>query len=174
MQVLKQFSLPLKGLEIGNHDYAYNVEKSFFDEFEFSPILDGDFKIKLDLEKRSEDLILNLDIIGTFKTECDRCTDAIDFPLESLYKIIVKYDTEEREEEDVVYIAPEAAEFNCAKVIYEAIVLAIPLLKTCDEVTDKECNPEVVDHFYGEKETDTEEEEKGNPFSEALKNLKLN
>ena len=77
---------------------------------------------------------------------------------------------DEIEEEDIIYISPDAPDINCAKVIYEVIVLAIPLLKTCDKVDDKECNPEVIDHFYSAPET---EEEEITPFSEALKNLKL-
>ncbi len=171
MQVLKQFSLPIKGLEIGHHSYTFKIAKSFFEAFEFSLISDGNFKVELNLEKKSDSLILDLDINGSFLTDCDRCTDSIAFPLETLYQMIVKYDVDEREEEEVIFIAPEASEFNCAKVIYDAIILSVPLLKTCDEVTDKDCNPEVIDHFYSDKEV---KEEKGNPFSEALKNLKLN
>jgi len=83
--------------------------------------------------------------------ECDRCTDAIAFPIESSFGILIKYDEEEREEEEVIYINPEAPEFNCASLLYEAILLNLPLNKTCDAVDDKDCNPDVIDHFQSSK-----------------------
>lgn len=171
MQVLKQFSLPLKGLKIGLHDYAFNIDESFFSCFEECPINESAILAKLQLEKKSDHLVFNLDLGGTITTDCDRCTDEIDYPLSSDFQILIKYDEDEREEEEVVYINPEAAEYDCSKLVYEAILLAIPLQKTCDSVDGKQCNPDVLDHLEGTKEDITET---SNVFSKAFKNLKLN
>lgn len=171
MQVLKQFSLPIKGLKMGLHDYAYNIDKSFFSSFEDSPYADGNISAELNLEKKHDHLVFSVILDGSLMMDCDRCTDAIAFPIDSSFGILIKYDVEEREEEEVIYINPESSEFNCASLLYEAILLSLPLLKTCDDVENKDCNPDVLDHFQS-KENDNSEE--ANPFSEALKNLKLN
>ncbi len=171
MQVLKQFSLPIKGMKIGHHDYAFHIDKEFFSSFDKAPYSDGDIKAQLNLEKKADHLVFLLDISGTLATECDRCMDVINFPTTSSFEILIKYDIDEREEEEVIYINPESSEFNCADLVYEAILLGLPMIKTCDSVEEKECNPDVLDHFQSEQTT---KEVDKNPFSEALKNLKLN
>ncbi len=174
MQALKQFSLPLKGLKIGFHNYSYNLDSLFFAEFDQSPINNSNLNVKLEVEKKSDHLALVLEFAGTVSTECNRCTDDIDFPLESTIDILVKYDVNEREEDEIIYIHPDAPEFNCAKFIYDMVILTIPMTTTCDDVSNKECNPEIIARLYqGDKEKELNEEVK-NPLSEALKNLKLN
>ena len=170
MQVLKQFSIPLKGLKIGHHDLAYNVDKTFFEAFEHSPFTDGNIDTKLVLEKKSDHMIVQMEFYGTVLTDCDRCTDAIHFPLEGDYEMIIKFDADEREEEEVVYIHPDSPDYNCSKLIYDAIMLALPMNKTCDEVEDKECDPDVISRLDRAPEETNEE---GNALAEALKNLKL-
>jgi len=173
MQALKQFSLPIKGLKIGFHNYTFNLDDQFFTEFEQSPIQNSNLAVKLEVEKKSDHLALIIEFAGTVSTECNRCTDSINFPLDSNADILVKYDVDEREEEEVIYIHPDAPEFNCAKFIYDMVILAIPMTTTCDDVTDKECNPEIIARLYGDDQDEIEEEIK-NPLTEALKNLKLN
>jgi len=115
--------------------------------------------------------VFNLNVEGTLTTDCDRCTDVIAFPIYSDFQILIKYHVEEREEEEVIYINPESPDFNCSNLVYEAILLAIPMQKTCDSVDGKQCNPDVLDHFESKN---NDSEETSNVFSKALKNLKLN
>ena len=173
MQALKQFSLPIKGLKIGFHNYTFNLDNQFFAEFEQSPITDSNLKAKLEVEKKSDHLALVLEFTGTVSTDCNRCTDNIDFPLESNTDILVKYDVNEREEDEIIYIHPDAPEFNCAKFIYDMVILAIPMTTTCDDIPNKDCNPDIIARLNGDNQEEIEEEVK-NPLSEALKNLKLN
>lgn len=173
MQALKQFSLPIKGLKIGFHNYTFNLDNQFFAEFEQSPITDSNLKAKLEVEKKSDHLALVLEFTGTVSTDCNRCTDNIDFPLESNTDILVKYDVNEREEDEIIYIHPDAPEFNCAKFIYDMVILAIPMTTTCDDILNKDCNPDIIARLNGDDQEEIEEEVK-NPLSEALKNLKLN
>jgi len=170
MQVLKQFSIPIKGLKIGHHDYAFSIDQVFFAAFENSMYKAGSISAEVALEKKTDHLVLDLDIRGTLDLECDRCMDLIAYPLEGSFEFLVKYDVAEREEEEVVYIHPESTEFNCAKLLYDAVVLCVPMVRTCDEI-EKDCNPDVLKHFESKVEPD--EGEMG-LLGEALKNLKLN
>lgn len=169
MQVLKQFSIPIRGLKIGHHDYAYVIDNDFFGAIEHSPFQGGQFDFKVSLEKKSDNLEFHLDFKGHLTLDCDRCTDTISFPLKGDYEMIVKYDFEEREEEEVIYIHPESSEFNCSKLVFDAIMLSLPMHKTCDSVENKECDQDVLDRFFSKPP----ENENENAFSKALKNLKL-
>jgi len=174
MQALKQFSLPIKGLKIGFHNYSYNLDSLFFAEFDQSPINSSNLNVKLEVEKKSDHLALVLEFSGTVSTECNRCTDDIDYPLAFTTDILVKYDVNEREEEEIIYIHPDAPEFNCAKFIYDMVILAIPMTTTCDDVPHKDCNPEIIARLYQGNDQEDLDQEIKNPLSEALKNLKLN
>ncbi|NJN33387.1 MAG: hypothetical protein HC817_03165 [Saprospiraceae bacterium] len=47
MDNLKEFSIPIKGLKTGVHEFNFHIEKSFFEQFEGSAIQDGDFQVHL-------------------------------------------------------------------------------------------------------------------------------
>ena len=53
MRKLGNFDIPFTGLKLGNHQYQFEIDKAFFDQFEFSEIGDAHFKVDLVLEKQS-------------------------------------------------------------------------------------------------------------------------
>lgn len=169
MQALRQFSIPLKGLKNGKHEYAFNIDKTFFDCYESSPVSEGKLTAKISLDKKSDHIILDFWIQGLIQTDCDRCTALIDLPIETENEIIIKYSDEEKEEADVVYITNDAHEFNVASLIYELIVLAIPIIKVydCESTEPRPCNEDILSRLSEKtKESD-------NLLGDALKNLKL-
>ena len=174
MQALKQFSLPIQGMKIGFHEYNFLLDKTFFSEFENAMFADGKVKAQLNVEKKSDHLVLDLTLNGTVDTECNRCTDDIAYPLDEQYDLLVKYDENPREEDEIIYLSPDSPDFNCAKILYDLVTLAVPINRTCDEVADKSCNEEILERLYNQGPKNEEKtEEAKNPFSEALKNLKL-
>jgi len=48
-----EFKIPIKGLSLDKHEYAYKIDKSFFDNYEFLEIEDGVLDLRLDLIKES-------------------------------------------------------------------------------------------------------------------------
>jgi len=171
MQGLNQFSIPYKGLNFEVYNYSFDVNQQFFEAFEESPLKNGLLKTQLTFEKKSDHLILDFNTKGTIETECDRCTAKIDLPLTSEFSLIIKFDEDEREEEEVVYISPEHHNINVAHYIYEHIILSIPLIKVfdCDLLDPEPCNQEVLNILDGEEEVEV----KNNPLEEAFKNLKI-
>jgi len=169
MQALRQFSIPLKGLKNGKHNYAFEIGKTFFTHFESSPVEDGKLNAEISLDKKSDHIILDFLIEGTVKTECDRCTALIDLPINSEQEIIVKFSDEEKEEGEIIFISNDAHEINIASLIYELIILAIPIIKVFDcETTDpRPCNEEILSILSAKTK------ESKNPLGDALKNLKL-
>ena len=127
------------------------------------------------------------EIEGDVTLTCDRSLETFNFPLFTSEKIIYKYGLEEMEvTEDVFMITRDTPSINVAQLIYEFILLAIPVkkihpdyLEEMDE-EDFEGEGELVyisdeefdDNLSEEKEESNESEEKTDPRWEILKKLK--
>jgi len=147
MQALKQFSLPIQGMKIGFHKYSFLLDETFFKAFENALFTDGAVSANLEVEKKSDHLVIDLALGGTVHTECNRCTDDIDYPLDKEYNLVIKYDEHPREEDNIIYISNDNQDFNCAKILYDLVNISIPMQRTCDEVADKSCNEEILNRL---------------------------
>lgn len=147
MDVFKQYSIPIQGLKVGIHRYEYALDASFFALFDSSPVEAGDVRFEVELEKRSDMLILDFWVDGSVEAICDRCTATINLPISDERQLIVKYGEAEGEEEDeVVFISREASEFNLAQYLYEFLILALPITNSynCEEDEEPPCNVEIL------------------------------
>ena len=170
------FVIPIVGLSEGEHKYSYVLNDVFFENFENTPVKSGRFEVDVMINKKSNHLELNFDISGVEHTVCDRCLADIDLPVTGSLPLIVKYDSAEREEDEVVYISYNQASLDLSKYIYEFICLQVPMVKlyNCDHDPAANCNMEVLNKLNEVYEMDVKEEiQTSNPFAETLKNLKL-
>ena len=170
MDALEQYTIPIKGLGLGIHQFDFEIKRAFFQRFEHSPIQDGAIQLNLTFDKRLDMYVLQFDFEGFVQTNCDRCLDALDLQLSDSQQLLVKLSAEERiEEAEVIYISPEASMFNVAKYAYEFICLSMPLIKVHSE--SNACNPEMLAYLDGNEELE-ENEETSNPIWEELKKFK--
>lgn len=172
MRVFKHFSIPIRGLKNGSHMYQYNIDDEFLAQFENEAIKSGQLHLELELEKKSDHSELIFNINGYIGTECDRCTSEIELNIADQHKLLIKYDAEERLEDEVWFITQDTPEINIAKILYEFISLSVPMIKTynCEDDNYPPCNMEVLNKLGIEE---TQEEDGNNPFSKVLKNIKL-
>jgi len=170
MQGLKEFSLPILGMKIGQYKFEFKLDEVFLSAFEDAPYQTCNVIVDLNLDKKENHLSLEFGLNGTIQMDCDRCSDLISFPINSQNEFLVKFDENEREEDEVLYINPDSSEFNCAQIFYESLIVGLPMVKTCDDVNEKQCNPEVIKYLYQQIEPNIP----ANPLSEALKNIKVN
>ena len=175
MQALNQFSIPIKGLNFGKHEYDFLIQNRFFDEFEGSPIKFGEFKTHLVLDRRIRDLELYFSTQGYIESECDRCTAEIKLPIDASIKFIVKFSDEEQSDGEVFFVSTESHEINVAQMVYEHLILAIPLIKTydCQDEDPIPCNENILDVLDGVEYEPEEEVVNNNPFGDAFKDLKI-
>jgi uncharacterized metal-binding protein YceD (DUF177 family) len=149
MDYLDQFELPIQSLQNGLHHYDFELDQDFFECFEDSPIREGIYKVSLDLDKKSTEFVLNFDIKGYFEGPCDRCLADIEIP-SSVQKLIwVKFKDElegEDHDDDVIYISSSNHSFNISKLVYELIILAIPIAKRydCENDPNPKCDFKVL------------------------------
>ena len=104
MAFFDQFTLPVKGLHIGLHEYQFDINDDFFKLSDTELIESGNFKVNLVIDKNMDMMILNIDFEGFWKTVCDRCTADIDLPITGNNEILIKYADKELDDGDIIYI----------------------------------------------------------------------
>lgn len=182
MDALREFSIPIKGLKNGLHQFEFEIDRLFFKKFDNSPITSGNFEVWLDLSKHTSFLELTFEFEGSVEAVCDRCLADIDLPIRGVEFLTVKITPEPKEEEaDIVYILPEESEFNVAKYIYEYICLALPsvMLYDCEQDEDVPCDFGVLQKLEENivKQTpsvaaDKDSDNAENPFTDLKKLFK--
>ncbi|NRB47506.1 MAG: DUF177 domain-containing protein [Saprospiraceae bacterium] len=171
MNPLVPFVIPIRGLFPGLHDYTFDIDASFFEQFENAPVQDGNVEMRLELNKQSDMYVLQFEFEGTVNTDCDRCLAPIALPIEGAERLLVKFSLEETSEEaEVIFIHPETPQLDVSKYVYEFICLAIPMIKTydCEAEKKKPCDEKMLGYL----ESQQEEEQQDNPIWDALKKLK--
>ncbi len=175
MNKLRTFDINLIGLGVGKHIFTYEIDERFFENFAESPVSEGDVYVHLTLEKKERMLLLDFFIDGSLRSECDRCLDEFNLPVSSNERVIYKYEGEGRaadhEDPNIVFIAEKTERINVAQLIYEFMMLQIPIKKTCemDRMDEKACNPKMLARLEEEKE-----QEKTDPRWDKLKDIKHN
>jgi uncharacterized protein len=172
MDAFSPYSIPIQGLKTGVYQYRYSLDDAFFALFEGSPIESAAIEVELNLEKRSDMLLLDFSLTGNVGAECDRCTADIRLPIEDERRLIVKYGEAEGETEDeVVFIHREYSDFNVATYLYEFAVLALPITNAyeCEKDQPRPCNMDVLQIL----KNDAEQDASGSVW-DALKGLKNN
>lgn len=168
MSYLNCYTIPVKGLALGEHEVSYDVNDKFFKCFEDSEIQKGDVNVLVHAKKASSFIELDFDIEGNVMVTCDRCLEEYSQNIRFEGSLFVKFSSLIKEEEgDVIYVDPNEGELNLALYIYESICLSLPYQKIhpMDENGKSTCNPEMLErleaietNFY-EEPSDNEEEE---------------
>ena len=181
MKNLKHYRIPVRGLKPGIHNFEFEVNDGFFGHFEASPIEQGHLMVGVQVDKRPDMVLLTFEVSGVVRVECDRCTEPFDMQLEQEQQLVVKYDEDERDDSDVVYISRNRTDLYLAEYLYEYIVLSLPITKTHPEDADGNltCDPAVLRYLQANDaaaatEAEQEDEATSNPFKDALKDFKPN
>ena len=165
----QEYTIAYKGLSTGVYEFSFAVDATFFKRFEKSMIEEGGFTIEVVLEKKSNLMTLDLMIKGGYKVPCDRCLRSIDIPVERSHKLFVKFDEEERFDDDVLYIHPNSHLIQLETVIYEYIHLSLPMVN----IVDCTGRDDLCDQALLEKMTPENSEQTGDTVWSELKKLKF-
>lgn len=176
MKSLQQYSIPYTGLKLGVHQFEFDVDDTFFSDFEYSLVKSGKLKVNLDLEKQETMMLLHFRINGEMMLGCDVCLADYPYQVEIDERQIAKFtgniDLEE-DTEEIVVLTKNENEINVATLIYEYINLAVPYINRCvDEGNTKWCDQEMIEKLKQLSGGSNEETEAADPRWEALKNIK--
>lgn len=177
MKALKQFSIPFTGLKLGKHQFEFDIDKSFFDAFEYSLVKDGALKATVDLDKQETMLILHFHIWGTIQLNCDKCLAEFAQPIELKERQIVKFAEDDLASDDIeiIMLNKKESAIDVSEMIYEFINVAIPYINNCKQAGNGSvCDPEMIATLakLASGTAEIEEEQSDDPRWEALKKLK--
>ena len=172
MEKENTYLIPIGGLALGKHSFQYEITDEFFKGMDYSEIQQGKVNENLDIDRIETMLTLTFDFEGTVRVMCDRCAEDFDLPIESNQVFYIKLGTENAEESDDVTVLPaDQHDFDLTSLIYEFIILSIPMHRVHPE---GQCNPEIIDMLNGMQEVVEEDEETIDPRWVALKDINLN
>ncbi|MDD3033774.1 MAG: DUF177 domain-containing protein [Bacteroidales bacterium] len=163
------YTIPVKGLSVGKHQYSFLIDKKFFEDFENSQILGASLKVDVDLERSETWIRIVSAIHGTISVECDRCLDELVIPLKTEASLLVRFvKNEDEPEEDLETITLDPSEviLDLRQFFYDYICLSMPMQMVHEE---GKCDPEMIarlENARGEKPVG----ENGSPF-DRLKDL---
>ena len=170
MKELSRFEIPLHSLGNGTVHYEFEIGSPFFQALDQNLIEQGDFKVSVTVEKRSEIMILDVRHRGKIHAPCDRCAEPINLPIEDQGEIIIKFVDDIRMDDEVTYLVKGTEKLNLAPFIFEVISLSLPLVRRVDCENDQSapCNERVLD-ILNMKEKQTSH----SPVWDELKKLNL-
>ena len=171
MKFWKTFDIEVIKFKEGRHEIDFEIGDAFFQNFEDNEIVEkGKLTTRVILDKGANVIEANFHIKGQVQLTCDRSLEVFDHPLDFSEKMIYKYGAEEQEiDEDVFMITRDTPSINVAQLIYEFILLALPLKKIHpdhrNELDDEELDVEggyvyIDDELDIENESESTEEEK--------------
>ena len=163
MKKLNEFLIPFIGLKLGKHQFEYQINKAFFESFDYDEFESADIKVSVVFDKKSTMLELNFKHKGTIHVPCDLTNEMFDFPIKGKLKVIVQFGEEYNDDNDELLILPHGEhEINIAQIIYEMIALSIPFRKVHPGVKDGTLDSEALRKLNELRVEEVKEEENKN------------
>lgn len=160
----RDFDIAFRGLALGQHEFQYDLDDTFFTLFEYSDYRGLRGTAELVMLKSETVLDIELRFTGTIEVPCDITNELYTQSLENSFAMQIKFGDEYNDENEELLILPHGNyEFNAGQMIYELVVLSIPL---------KLLGPNAgngIEDLIEEEEDETEE--KTDPRWDQLKNL---
>jgi uncharacterized metal-binding protein YceD (DUF177 family) len=151
------YIIPFVGLKLGVHHFDFQIEDSFFQDFEFSEVSQGQFHFNVILEKKSTMMEMTMELAGNTMVLCDRCGDEMELNIEGRDHWVIKWGEETEDDQDEVWIfGPKEHFVDIRQRMYELIHLSLPVKRTHDEGA---CNPEVMktmEKYKTDQDSDTQ------------------
>ncbi len=164
MKANKEYLIPFVGLKQGKHQFEFEIDKTFFDGFDFDEYNNVNIKVDLVLEKKSTMLELSFKHKGTVNVPCDLSNEDFDLPVKGKLSLIVKFGDEFNNDNDEMLILPHGEyQVDVSQYIYEMIVLSVPLKRIHPGIKDGTLDAEILDklnELAPKKEKKVEKEKK--------------
>ncbi|UKB83534.1 DUF177 domain-containing protein [Chryseobacterium sp. MEBOG06] len=175
MDKLRNYDVSFSGLKNGSHEFKFEIDKTFFQLFDTEQeFTTPRIEVIALLDKHTTFLEFVIKIKGLVELVCDITNEDFDYPIENEIKILVNFGEEyDDSNEDVITIPTGEHAFNVAHLIYENVMLSIPMKKISPNINDEDL--EILDQFGPKDVEEAEEEEHENdPRWDALRKLRDN
>jgi uncharacterized metal-binding protein YceD (DUF177 family) len=170
---LEQFRINLKGLTEEESNFAFDLDDHFFATLNDSELEHGTLHVSVSIRKTSGFFELLFHTEGTVTVTCDRCLDDMLQPIEADNRLVVKLGAVYSEEDDVITLPEDEGILDTSWLIYEFIMLAIPIKHV--HVPGK-CNPamsKVLEELSTDRSSDEESNQPIDPRWSKLTELNI-
>ena len=177
MKDLKLFTIQYVGLKEGEHNFEYQIDKSFFDYFEFDDFNSVAIQVSLGFAKKTTLMQLHFKVEGSVNVNCDLTNEPYDEPIQGEFELVVKFGHEYNDENEEILILPYGEyELNVAHHIYELIILSVPNKRVHPGVKDGTLKSEILNKLEelslgSKKEQENNDQSETDPRWDSLKKL---
>ena len=175
-----EYEIVFTSLQDGKHEYEYEIENVFFEQFDYSDIEGAQLNLKVLLEKKPNMITVDFKAEGSIKVMCDRCTDSFDLYVEGEDDVIYKFTDEILDDEKIIAIPSNEVKIDLSLPIFEFTSLLLPSRRlhsegNCNEEMLKEIDNYLMvesDELDTTKEIEEEDNTEIDPRWAKLKKLK--
>jgi uncharacterized metal-binding protein YceD (DUF177 family) len=163
MDALAPFRIPMSALKADSSSYEWNLGPEFFAAIdgEHEPPK-GVFNVKMEMERTGGVITMDFVVVGNLSTTCDRCQVPIEMPIDHDYQLIVKFGDPAESTDEVIVLDSESADLNVGEIIYDFILLAIPIshrITECETLENPPCDMTIVRYLNENKVEQKDPEE---------------
>ena len=179
MDGFDSLKIDLNGLRGDAETYTFRLGDSYFESVAAPEVRRGDADVTLSVRKVQGSFFeLSFHIEASVIVPCDRCLEEMEQQVDTSYAMSIKYGDDYDEGDDCVTLPEGEAGYNVARVIYDTVALAIPIMHVHpDGQCDKEMSSLLEEHLAtgdGSNDDCDCDDDNCDPRWEALKKLKDN
>ena len=158
------------------HHFAFDLDRSFFEQFDQELIPDGQVHADVTLTKTERLITVDFDLHGTVRQVCDRSLDDYDQEINAQEQLLIRFGDENLELDDnVLQITPDTQTLPLTQHLFDYIGLALPMKKLHprfqNEPDDEpDAKTKLIFTTRGENPGDDDEDDT-DPRWNALRNL---
>ncbi|MFT5891366.1 MAG: uncharacterized metal-binding protein YceD (DUF177 family) [Dokdonia sp.] len=177
MKDLKLFTIQYVGLKEGEHNFEYQIDKSFFDYFEFDDFNSVAINVNLDFVKKATFMQLYFKVDGSVNVNCDLTNEPYNEPIQGEFELVVNFGQEYNDENEEILILPHGEyELSVAQYIYELVILSVPNKRVHPGVEDGTLKSEMLNKLEelslgGKKEQENNDQSETDPRWDSLRKL---
>ncbi len=171
---LEQFKIDLKSLMCEETSLDYDLEDGYFAALDDSDLEHGTLHVSVSIRKATGFWEFMFHTEGTVTVTCDRCLDEMSQSIDADNRLIVKLGAVNSEEDDIITVSEDEGILDLSWIIYEFIVLAIPIKHVH---APGKCNPamsQVLEELSADRSSDEVSDQPIDPRWSALEKLKNN
>ena len=145
MKSITKHKIEFAGLKVGKHQFNFELNKEFFENFSFFDFNNIDLSVDVDLTKKSTLLELNFHLKGSVNVNCDMTNEPFDMPFNKEDFLVVKFGQEYNDEDNEILVLPYGEhKVILDQYLYELVILSLPRKRVHPGVEDGTLESEII------------------------------
>ncbi len=138
MSLLRAYTVEFAGLELGQHQFDYQLDDRFFQAVSTEWLQSGQVRAEVMLTKQENLLTFHFQLEGTVRLTCDRSLEEFDQPIYAERQLRVKFGEEFKElDEDILVLPIGSHQLDLAQHLYDYVSLSVPMRRVHPKYDDE-------------------------------------